>query len=116
MAERDPRPCPTLILGDAHDDPAMLIGSIVAALDPIEPVPPEVGTALANLEPNFEKVVLPRLERALGQREVPFVLVLDDFARIKDAPALDVVTTLAAGDLAMTRGECDELCRKPRGC
>jgi ATP/maltotriose-dependent transcriptional regulator MalT len=39
-SERDPRPYPTLILGDAHNDPAMLIGSIVGALDPIEPVPP----------------------------------------------------------------------------
>ena len=70
-AERDPRPYPTLILGDAHNDPAMLIGSIVAALDPIEPVAPEVGVALANLEPNIENVVLPRLGRALERRQVP---------------------------------------------
>jgi LuxR family maltose regulon positive regulatory protein len=78
-AERDPRPYPTLILGDAHNDPAMLIGSIVGALDPIEPIAPEVGAALANIEPNIENV-----------------LVLDDFERITSAPALDVVTTLAA--------------------
>src|SRR6202789_2980620 len=95
-AERDPRPYPTLILGDAHNDPAMLIGSIVAALDPTEPAPAEVGTALATLEPNFENVVLPRLGQALEGRQVPFVLVLDDFERIKSAAALDVVTTLAA--------------------
>ncbi len=84
-SERDPRPYPTLILGDAHNDPAMLIGSIVAALDPIEPVAPEVGAALANLEPNIENVVLPRLGSALEGRAGPFVLVLDDFERIKSA-------------------------------
>jgi LuxR family maltose regulon positive regulatory protein len=95
-SERDPRPYPTLILGDAHNDPAMLIGSIVAALDPIEPVAPDVGVALANLEPNFENVVLPRLGSALEGRQIPFVLVLDDFERIKSARALDVVTALAA--------------------
>jgi LuxR family transcriptional regulator, maltose regulon positive regulatory protein len=93
-SERDPRPYPTLILGDAHNDPAMLIGSIVAALDPIEPVAPEVGTALANLEPNIENVVLPRLGQALERRQVPFVLVLDDFERIKSPAALAVVSTV----------------------
>ena len=81
-AERDPRPFPTLILGDEHNDPAMLIASIVAALDPIEPVRREVGVALANPEPSIEKVVLPRLGDSLQRRQVPFVLVLDDFERI----------------------------------
>ncbi len=64
-AERDPRPFPTLILGDEHNDPAMLVASIVAALDPIEPVAPEVAAALANPEPNIERVVLPRLGESL---------------------------------------------------
>jgi LuxR family maltose regulon positive regulatory protein len=95
-SERDPRPCPTLILGDEHNDPAMLIGSIVAALDPIEPVAREVGVALANPKPNIKKVVLPRLGDSLERRQVPFVLVLDDFERIRSADALAVVKTLVA--------------------
>ena len=95
-SERDPRPCPTLILGDEHDDPAMLIGSIVAALDPIEPVAREVGVALANPKPNIKKVVLPRLGDSLERRQVPFVLVLDDFERVRSADALAVVKTLVA--------------------
>ncbi len=95
-SERDPRPFPTLILGDEHNDPALLIGTIVAALDPIEPVAPEVGVALANPRPNIEKAVLPRLADSLERRQVPFVLVLDDFERIRSVPALDVVKALVA--------------------
>jgi LuxR family maltose regulon positive regulatory protein len=95
-AERDPRPFPTLILGDEHNDPALLVGTIVAALDPIEPVAPAVGVALANPKPNIKKVVLPRLGDSLERRQVPFVLVLDDFERIRSVPALDVVKALVA--------------------
>jgi LuxR family maltose regulon positive regulatory protein len=95
-SDRDPRPYPTLILGDEHNDPAMLIGSIVAALDPIEAVAREVGTALANPKPNIKKVVLPRLGDSLERRQVPFVLVLDDFERIRSVQALDVVKSLVA--------------------
>jgi len=94
-SERDARPYPTLILGDEHNDPAMLIGSIVTALDPIEPVAREVGVALANPEPNL-KTVLARLGNSLERRQIPFVLVLDDFERITSAAALDVVKTLIA--------------------
>ncbi|HEX4730257.1 MAG TPA: LuxR C-terminal-related transcriptional regulator [Solirubrobacterales bacterium] len=95
-SDRDPRPYPTLILGDEHNDPAMLVASIVTALDSIEPVSREVGAALANPDPSIRKVVLPRLGDALERRQVPFVLVLDDFERIKSARALEVVTTLIA--------------------
>jgi LuxR family transcriptional regulator, maltose regulon positive regulatory protein len=95
-ADRDPRPYPTLILGDEHNDPAMLVASVVAALDAIEPVAREVGVALANPDPSLEKVVLPRLGDSLAGRQVPFVLVLDDFERINSAPALAVVRTLIA--------------------
>src|ERR1700679_4087918 len=73
-AEVDRRPFPTLILGAEHDDPGMLVGSIVAALDPIEPVDKGVGDALTGPRPDFEGVVLPRLEASLGGRRLPFVL------------------------------------------
>jgi LuxR family maltose regulon positive regulatory protein len=96
-AARDRRPFPTLILGDQHNDPALLIGSIVAALDPLEAFEPGVGVALANLEPRIEKVVLPRLVDSLRARRLPFVLVLDDFERITDRSALGVVEAIVAG-------------------
>jgi LuxR family maltose regulon positive regulatory protein len=95
-AGHDPRPFPTLILGDAHNDAALLIASIVAVLEPIETVDPGVAAGLANLEPRIETVVLPRLAESLRARRVPFVLVLDDFERIDSAPALAAVATIIA--------------------
>jgi LuxR family maltose regulon positive regulatory protein len=95
-ADRDPRPYPTLILGDEHNDPAMLVASVVTALDAIEPASRAVTVALANPDPSLEKVVLPRLGDSLKGRQIPFVLVLDDFERINSAPALAVVRTLIA--------------------
>ncbi len=93
-AEIDPRPFPVLILGTEHDDPAMLVGSIVAALDPIESVQKGVGDALTGPQPDFEGVVLPRLEATLRDRRVPFVLVLDDFERIGAPEALAVIAAV----------------------
>jgi LuxR family transcriptional regulator, maltose regulon positive regulatory protein len=93
-AKRDPRPFPTVILGAEHNDAAMLVASIIAALDPVEPVPKEVGVALANPEPSMDKVVLPRLAGALEQRKLPFVLVLDDFERIESPQSLGVISAI----------------------
>lgn len=93
-AARDPRPFVSLLLGDEHNDPAMLVGSVVAALEEIEPVPSDVGVALANPDPSIDKVVLPRLGAALEQRQVPFVLVLDDFERIDSPRSLTAVSMI----------------------
>jgi LuxR family maltose regulon positive regulatory protein len=93
----DRRPFASILLGDQHNDPALLVGAIVEALDPIEAVPREVGAALANPDPSMEKVVLPRLARALAARSVRFVLVLDDFERIDSAASLQVVEAIAGG-------------------
>ncbi len=93
-AEQDARPFPTVILGAEHNDAALLVASIIAALDPVESVPPDVGRALANPEPSLDKVVLPRLRAALEQRQRPFVLVLDDFERIQSRQALDVIAVI----------------------
>ena len=64
--ELDPRTFASIILTRQHNDPAMLVGSIIEALDPIEPVPAEVALALANPDPNMEGAVLPRLGKALA--------------------------------------------------
>jgi LuxR family maltose regulon positive regulatory protein len=93
-AARDPRPFVSLLLGGEHNDPAMLVGSIVAALEEIEPVPPDVGVALGNPDPSIDKAVLPRLGAALEQRQVPFVLVLDDFERVDSSRSLTAVSMI----------------------
>jgi LuxR family transcriptional regulator, maltose regulon positive regulatory protein len=93
-AEQDPRRFESIILGDEHNDPVMLVTSIVDALERIEPVPAEVSEALAGPTPAIEDVVLPRLGRALRDRKVPFALVLDDFEHIESPQSLHVVSTL----------------------
>jgi len=94
-AEEDARPFASIILGDLHNDPGMLVASIVEALDGIEPVPEEVSTALRAPEPSIESIVLPRLGRALGERTIPMVLVLDDLERIESPQALAVIAAIA---------------------
>jgi LuxR family maltose regulon positive regulatory protein len=94
-AEEDPRPFASIILGDLHNDPGMLVCSIVEALEQIEPVPADVSTALDAPEPSIESIVLPRLGRALGDRTVSMVLVLDDLERIESPQALGVVAAIA---------------------
>lgn len=93
-SEQDSRPFRTLMLGEEHNDPALLVASIISALDPIEPIPREAEVALSNPEPSMEKVVLPRLGAAVSKRAVPFVLVLDDFEQIEAAQSLAVVSTI----------------------
>ena len=90
------RPFASLLLGPQHNDPALLVASILAALDPIEALPADIAKALDNPRPNLEKVVLPRLGRALGELRRPFVLVLDDFERIESPDCLAVVETIVA--------------------
>lgn len=94
-AEEDARPFTSIILGDPHNDPGMLVASIVEALERIEPVPEDVSTALQAPEPSIERIVLPRLGRALRERTVPMVLVLDDLERIESPQALAVVAAIA---------------------
>ncbi len=93
-SEQDLRPHRTLILGEEHNDPAMLVGSILAALEPLESIPSEVEVALANPEPSMERVVLPRLGAAVAQRALPFVLSFDDFEQIESSQSLAVVSTV----------------------
>jgi LuxR family transcriptional regulator, maltose regulon positive regulatory protein len=93
-AEEDPRPFTSIILGDLHNDPGMLVASIVEALERIEPMPEDVSTALQAPEPSIESIVLPRLGRALGDRTIPMVLVLDDLERIESPQALTVIAAI----------------------
>jgi LuxR family transcriptional regulator, maltose regulon positive regulatory protein len=95
-AKQDPRPFESIILGDEHNDPAMLLATIVEALGKVEPVPGDVSAALSNPEPRIEEVVLPRLGSALADRKVPMVLVLDDLERIESPQSLRAVSTLGS--------------------
>jgi LuxR family transcriptional regulator, maltose regulon positive regulatory protein len=92
MQER--RRVEAIMLGGEHNDPVLLVGSIVDALERIEPLPPEIGEALAGPAPDIEKRVLPRLRDALGERDVRFVLMLDDLEEVESPDSLRAIATI----------------------
>lgn len=97
----DARPFASIVLGDEHNDAALLLTSIVDALDSVEPVPPDVSAALSSPAPSIENVALPRLGRALADRTVPLVLVLDDLEQIESPLSILVVSAVGS---YLTRG------------
>jgi LuxR family transcriptional regulator, maltose regulon positive regulatory protein len=93
-AMQEPRRVEAIILGGEHNDPVLLVGSIVEALDRIEPLPSEIGEALPGPALDIEKRVLSRLRAALGERDVRFVLMLDDLEEIESPDSLRAISTI----------------------
>jgi LuxR family transcriptional regulator, maltose regulon positive regulatory protein len=77
-----------------HDDPSLLVTSIVEALEAVGPVAPEVLLALANPRPDFDAVVLPRLGESLAMWSEPFVLAVDDVHAIGSDDSIAVLEKL----------------------
>lgn len=94
--EDDVRPFTSVLLGEQHNDPALLLASIMEALGRIEPVSPDVMAALNSPSPSIESVVLPRLRNELAGREIAMVLVLDELEHIESPQSLAVVSALGA--------------------
>jgi LuxR family maltose regulon positive regulatory protein len=94
-AARDPRPFVSLTLGDAHNDPILLLEWVLDALDRTGPLPPGVGAALSGLSPDVEGAVLPRLAEALAGRRRSAVLVFDELEHLESPQSLAVIATLA---------------------
>ena len=70
-AAAEKRPFVWLTAHPRHDDPALLVASIVELLEEIEPVEADVLAALATPDPSISTVVLPRLGRSLrGRRAI----------------------------------------------
>jgi LuxR family transcriptional regulator, maltose regulon positive regulatory protein len=93
-ATADKRPFIWLTAHPRHDDPALLVGSIVELLEEIEPVDADVTAPLATPDPSISTVVLPRLARSLRSRGKPFVLVIDDVHAVTSPTALEVLETV----------------------
>jgi LuxR family maltose regulon positive regulatory protein len=98
-ATRDPRPFATVAITDAHNDPAVLVASLVEAFAPIEPLREELAESITNARPNLD-LIGRRLEEAMRAREVEAVLVLDELEHLHAEPALRLLEALlaAAGD------------------
>ncbi|HEX7059883.1 MAG TPA: LuxR C-terminal-related transcriptional regulator [Solirubrobacterales bacterium] len=93
-AARDPRPFASIVLGDAHNDPVLLLGEVVDALNRIEPLPAGVTSALTVPDPDLERVVLPRLGQAIEARETAVVLIFDELEHVESPQSLLVIRTL----------------------
>jgi LuxR family maltose regulon positive regulatory protein len=98
-ARLDPRPFASVTLTDAHNDPAVLVASLIEAFAPIEPLPETLTEATQNARPNFD-LIARRLEEALREREVGAVLVLDELEHLVAEPSLRMLGAVlaAAGD------------------
>ncbi|MEZ5075458.1 MAG: LuxR C-terminal-related transcriptional regulator [Solirubrobacterales bacterium] len=88
----DDRPFAGLAVEHRHNDPVLLVSSLVAALERIEPVDPALHTALDSVRPDLDQIVIPRLVDAIRSRDRPFVLALDDVHLLRGEAA----TVLAA--------------------
>ena len=94
-AEVDERPFAWIMLDGRYDDAAVLLGSIAAALDEIEPIDERVFAPFRTPSPNIRNVVVPRLCDALAGREQAFVLVLDDVRWLSGTQSLGALATIA---------------------
>ena len=78
-----------------HDDPAVLLGDIVRALDEFEPLEPRAKQQLRSVDLDFSAVLVPRLERTVAERGRPFLFVLDDAHRLRRRQSWALVQALA---------------------
>lgn len=89
----DRRPFAWITATDRHDDPALLVASIIDALDPVEPVDPVVTAALRSPKPDVSGVVVPRLADVMRDR-APFVFVVDDTQKLASPEAFEVLAAM----------------------
>jgi len=92
-AEVDPRPFQWISLDWRHNDPGLLLGSLAAALDEIEPLEEATVAPLTTATPNLE-LASARIGEALAARTTPFVIVLDDLHALDDPRALRLLLAI----------------------
>ncbi len=92
-ARLDPRPFGSIILNEAHNDPAVLLAALIEALEPIEPLPESVVSTLQAPRLDLD-VVVPRLEGALRARSIKTVLVLDELEHLGSEDSLRLLEAI----------------------
>lgn len=92
----DRRPFASFTLGAAHNDPAVLLASLIEALEPIEPLPDDVVTTIQAPEPNLD-VIVPLLEAALRAGTGEAVLVIDELEHLHTDSSLRLLEAIVNG-------------------
>ncbi len=94
-AADDDRPFVWVRLVDADNDPAVLVASVIDALDELKKtVGEELETLVEPKDGAPSTIVFSRLARAIRARRRPFVLVFDDVHVLKNRESLAALTVI----------------------
>ncbi len=94
--DADPRPHAVVALQPWSDAPIALAEQLIAGLDPLGPSLEELRTIATGEEPRFSALLLPALAAAMGSRDEPCLLVLDDVHLLIDPRCHVMLEQLAA--------------------
>ena len=93
-AADDDRPFVWVRLVDADNDPAVLVASVIDALDELKKTVGEEPETLVEPKVGASTIVFSRLARAIRARRRPFVLVFDDVHVLKNRESLAALTVI----------------------
>ena len=90
---RDPGPVAWLTADDSDSDPVVFLTDLATAIDRLEPVGPELFSAIASATVSHRTVV-GRLLAAMSRPSEPVRIAIDDAHRITSRACLDVLAEL----------------------
>jgi len=96
-AARDRRSFAWLTLDERDNDPTVLLTSIAAALDRVEPIDQMVFDPLASIRATNMPAAVHRLRDALSSMSRPTVLVFDDVHVLENLQCIDTIEALSSG-------------------
>jgi LuxR family transcriptional regulator, maltose regulon positive regulatory protein len=102
-AERSSQAFAWVSVGEADNDPKVLLRYVAEALNAVEPIDRRVFDALASPASSVPGSVVPRLGHAFSSMSCPVVLVLDDVHLVRDSECRAALSVLADHVVAGSR-------------
>jgi LuxR family transcriptional regulator, maltose regulon positive regulatory protein len=102
-AERNGQAFAWVSVGEADNDPKVLLRYVAEALHAVEPIDRRVFDALASPTSSVPGSVVPRLGHALASMSAPVVLVLDDVHLVRNSECRAALSVLADHVVAGSR-------------
>ncbi len=97
LLEADDRPHVLLRLAAHDDEPSLLAGRLVDALEALGPATPSTRSAVTAREPGFSAVLLPAVTRLAGSRPAPYRVVVDDIHLLHRRTCRELLGAVADG-------------------